>query len=327
MKCGDILHTRAKVLCDDGLSTYRDAVIHGSAPAATAPECLLALGLLAPSPSDAQVLIPVNADVALAELSRPVEEALRKKQAELQSLISLFAPIQAAYTAAKHEQRSSLTTITGNDLISATLDYAVRSCQEELITVQPGGGRKPELLEEALRRDLAVLGRGVRQRTLYQHSARTHLPTLRYIEEVTAGGAEVRTLDQLTERVIICDRRVAFVPGAGDRRSSALEIRHPAIIQLLVKNFEEAWERAAPVRWAEPGEPEPGANEEIQRAILRLLVQGHTDDSIARRLGTSRRTVAGHVSRISAALGSNSRAQLGFLIAGKGLLEPEAAQE
>lgn len=49
--------------------------------------------------------------------------------------------------------------------------------------------------------------------------------------------------------------------------------------------------------------------EEIQRAILRLLVAGHTDDSIARRLGTSRRTVAGHVSRVSAALGSNGRAQ------------------
>ncbi|MFG3496183.1 LuxR C-terminal-related transcriptional regulator [Streptomyces sp. NPDC047928] len=321
--CSEILHTSTKILCAEGLSCYRDAVIHGSVPAETAPDCLHRLGLLAPSPSDPASLVPVSADVALAELTRPLEESLRDQQSRLQSLISLFVPIQAAYTAAKHEQRGSLTTITGDELISATLDHAVRSCREELLTMQPGGGREPELLDEALRRDLVILSGGVRQRTLYQHSIRAHPPTLRYVERVTTMGAEVRTLDQLIDRLIICDRRVAYVPGVGERRVSALEIKHPAVIQFLVKSFENSWDRALPVRSTQAKEAGPAVSEEIQQAILRLLVSGHTDDSIARRLGMSRRTVAGHVSRISTMLGSSSRAQLGFLIATKGLLGPE----
>ncbi|MGV9881792.1 LuxR C-terminal-related transcriptional regulator [Streptomyces sp. NPDC003006] len=55
--------------------------------------------------------------------------------------------------------------------------------------------------------------------------------------------------------------------------------------------------------------------DEVRRAVMQLLVSGLTDDAIARRLGVSRRTVAGHVAAISDALGSRSRAQLGYLIA------------
>lgn len=47
---------------------------------------------------------------------------------------------------------------------------------------------------------------------------------------------------------------------------------------------------------------------------------GETDESIARRLGMSRRSVAEHVRRVSERLGSNSRAQLGYLVATSGLL-------
>ncbi|MFF5703100.1 LuxR C-terminal-related transcriptional regulator [Streptomyces sp. NPDC012794] len=60
---------------------------------------------------------------------------------------------------------------------------------------------------------------------------------------------------------------------------------------------------------------------------MRLLVAGHTDEAIARRLGTSRRTVAAHVSRIAATLQSRSRAQLGYLIATSGLLPADERAE
>ncbi|MFD8292882.1 LuxR C-terminal-related transcriptional regulator [Streptomyces lavendulae] len=60
---------------------------------------------------------------------------------------------------------------------------------------------------------------------------------------------------------------------------------------------------------------------------MRLLVAGYTDEAIARRLGTSRRTVAAHVSRIAALLQSRSRAQLGYLIATSGLLPADEHAE
>ncbi|GAA2415917.1 hypothetical protein GCM10010433_13660 [Streptomyces pulveraceus] len=65
----------------------------------------------------------------------------------------------------------------------------------------------------------------------------------------------------------------------------------------------------------------PVVTSDLQRTILQAVVGGETDESIARRLGMSRRSVAEHVRRVSERLGSNSRAQLGYLVATSGLLE------
>ena len=65
----------------------------------------------------------------------------------------------------------------------------------------------------AAQRDSAALERGITMRTLYQHSARRSAVTHKYVAAVTARGAEVRTLDEFFNRIIVVDRRVAIVPG------------------------------------------------------------------------------------------------------------------
>ena len=70
-------------------------------------------------------------------------------------------------------------------------------------------------LAAARQRDTAMLERGTRMRTLYQHSARRSAITHNYVAAVTARGAEVRTLDEFFNRMIVIDRRVAVIPGAG----------------------------------------------------------------------------------------------------------------
>ncbi|MEV0700913.1 LuxR C-terminal-related transcriptional regulator [Saccharopolyspora sp. NPDC050389] len=294
-------------------------MITGSVPADDAPKCLWRLGLLEESPSDPHKLVPVAVDLAFAQLARPLEEAIAKNRSMVNWLAKIFDPVQAAYTEAKRAQQIWVTELSGQSLIRSALEHAVSSCTQELITVQPGGGRDPELLRDALRRDLAMLRRGVQQRTLYQHSARFHAPTRSYVEEIIKANGQVRTLDEISERMIICDREVAFIPGTEDRATSALEIRHPAIVDFLLKSFERAWEQAAPVN-AKDNMKDQRIVDETQQAILRLLVAGHTDETIARRLGKSRRSVAGYISKISAELGSHSRAQLGYFIATSGLL-------
>ncbi|MEU2837587.1 LuxR C-terminal-related transcriptional regulator [Streptomyces sp. NPDC007076] len=69
----------------------------------------------------------------------------------------------------------------------------------------------------------------------------------------------------------------------------------------------------------------PVVTSDPQRTILQAVVGGETDESIARRLGMSRRSVAEHVRRVSERLGSNSRAQLGCLIGPAGGMRPEAS--
>ena len=65
-------------------------------------------------------------------------------------------------------------------------------------------------------RDIEMLERGVKMRTLYQHSARRSSVTHKYVAAVTSRGAEVRTLDEFFNRMIVIDRRVAVIPNQED---------------------------------------------------------------------------------------------------------------
>lgn len=58
----------------------------------------------------------------------------------------------------------------------------------------------------------------------------------------------------------------------------------------------------------------------MQRTIAQLLIEGHVDEAIARRLGMNVRTCRAHIAKLATTLGSGSRAQLGYLIARSGIL-------
>ena len=66
-----------------------------------------------------------------------------------------------------------------------------------------------------------------------------------------------------------------------------------------------------------------GPNNFNSEDIAKLLVEGHVDEAIARRLGMNVRTCRAHIAKLATALGSGSRAQLGYLIAQSGILEQE----
>jgi DNA-binding NarL/FixJ family response regulator len=176
----------------------------------------------------------------------------------------------------------------------------------------------------ALERDQAFLDRGGRMKTLYQHTTR-HVPTVQARFEQLRGHMEVRTLDEVTERLLVIDRSVAYIPANRDR-TLALEIRHPALVTYLATTFDRLWRLATPV-YPQPV-PRPTLNGVTprQRAIAALLIEGHTDAVIAERLGMNIRTARVHIAKLAATLGSDSRAQLGYLIGATGILKQEDAQ-
>jgi DNA-binding NarL/FixJ family response regulator len=140
------------------------------------------------------------------------------------------------------------------------------------------------------------------------------------VEQIADGKVEIRTIDELVERLIICDETVAFIPIREDRQV-ALELRHPGLVRYLIKVFEFMWTRAVPLKAGTPYETDPDGITDIQYSIAKLLVEGHVDEAIARRLGMNVRTCRAHIAKLATALGSGSRAQLGFLIAQSGILE------
>lgn len=139
----------------------------------------------------------------------------------------------------------AITVLEGVNRINAALDLATAECRTEVLTVQPGGGRSEDRLSEALERGMSVVDRGVSIRTLYQHTVRHSPGTLAYAERMADTHVEIRTLEELIERLIIFDRTVAFIPAQDDRQV-ALELRHPGLVEYLVKVFEQLWTRAAP---------------------------------------------------------------------------------
>jgi DNA-binding CsgD family transcriptional regulator len=302
-------------MCPTGLRQYRQLLTGARLPYDRLAGCLRFLELATEDPDDPGSARAVPPLVASEHIHRPLLDHMATYR-ELERRIRLaYAETEQVYAEVRRNEQPTVTVHQGAESITAALDAAVGECTEELLTAHPGGGRPTEVLAEALERDMRLLSRKVVQRTIYQHTVRTHQPTLTYIDQVTAAGAEVRTLTEVFERIIICDREVAFIPVADERRTTALEIRHPGIVRYLALGFHRDWARAVPVA-PDLVAPRSGAvTSDIQRAILKGVISGETDETIGRRLGLSRRSVAEHVRKISARLGSNSRAQLGYLAA------------
>ncbi|WP_217250805.1 helix-turn-helix transcriptional regulator [Streptomyces sp. AC602_WCS936] len=311
-------------LCSEGRRLYADALRAGRvlrADAESAP-CLMDLALLHLDPDDGDWMRPVPPSVALAQRLNPIEREITERRRRSMVLAELFEPfmdISAQETGPAH----SITVLEGLDRINAALDSATAQCHTEVLTIQPSSHRRPEKrLLEGLERDRPLIERGVRIRTLYQHTARFSPDRLAYADQFTDGKVEYRTIDELVERLIICDESVAFLPVREDRQV-ALELRHPGLVQYLVRVFEFIWNRAVPLSAGAPYEADSGGITEIQHSIAKLLVEGHVDEAIARRLGMNVRTCRAHIAKLAQVLGSGSRAQLGYLIAQSGILRKD----
>ncbi|MFB7516264.1 LuxR family transcriptional regulator [Streptomyces sp. NPDC056144] len=259
---------------------------------------------------------------ASARMGR-LEEAIQEKQRALEAMRASVFEAERVYLDSQVWGKARLIReIRGAEAISTTLSAAVRSCRRELLTAQPGGGRPQELLETALADDLSALGRGIRQKTLYQHTIRSHSPTLAYAERICEAGGEIRTVDEVFDRLIICDREIAFVPDPEAVRSDlALAIEHPGVVRYLVGVFHHTWQRASPIRSEVMSHVTPSVTNDIRRAVLQLMIEGHTDAVIASRLGMSLRSVTNHMRWASDLFGSRSRAQLAYRIARSGFLD------
>lgn len=308
-------------LCETGRARYAEAIEEGSITPERATRCLLELGLLQPG-VDGELVAVAPQTAAVLRLG-PLRHQVQRHLESIASAEGEYATAERIYDAAQRDAGSGIRLIRGAETISAVLRAAVDGCREELLTVQPGGGRPYELLERALEKEIPALQRGIKQLTIYQHSVRAHGPTVDYVARVTAAGAEIHTTDEVIDRLIIVDREVAFIPTTFPRGQEALEIRQPAIVRFLARLFENLWARALPWDGSVTAAKPDAVASETQRAIIRMLIMGRTQSRIARELGMSLRTLTTHVGRLSNELGSASPIQLGYLIATKGLHDPE----
>lgn len=225
--------------------------------------------------------------------------------------------------------RGSSVYLADPETVNARLKDAVGEARREILAAQPGGPRKREVLEQALPRDLAALDRGVELRTMYQHSVRDHPATAEYVRTLSTraeGGrpAKYATLGGDFERMILIDREIAFVTDhivAGGAPHGAWLVTDPAVVAVLGKMFDALWRTSDP--WTGELRARAGLVDTVscaggvrtdrrQRAILRLLCAGKSQEAIARKMEVSKRKLQEEIAVVKSRYGVSTLNELIF---------------
>ena len=311
------------VVAEGGLGVDDPRVQEGS-DQRPAFDLLLELGLLHLDPEGATYL-PEDPARVQSQVVSPLSQEGGRMLEESSQWARAFGGLSQTWRRASHSERGGPFTYLRDSAIGSYLDGLVAEVEEEMLTAQPQAGRDASTLAAAAERDIAALERGVRIRTLYQHSARRSTVTHRYVASVTRRGAQVRTLDEFFNRMIVVDRRVALIPGAEDLRV-AIAVREPSVVAYLVDVFERAWERGRAFTDKESSLLKDIAVEQRQMTI-RMLVEGHADPVSAKRLGVSPRTYAGYVADLKDEYEAETRFQLGYTMGRLGITGTESPVE
>lgn len=118
-------------------------------------------------------------------------------------------------------------------------------------------------------------------------------------------------------KLAIADRRLALLPLAlEDMVTSALVIRPSALLDAVVALFELLWQQATPLL------PDAARSESTcsDQKLLTLLAAGVKDETIARQLMISPRTVTRRVAELLDERGARTRFQAGALAQQRGWL-------
>ncbi|MFL6062521.1 MAG: TrmB family transcriptional regulator [Marmoricola sp.] len=313
--------SQRELLQNDAGDLYQKVVVEGSiahddkriVPGAGDHESftfLVDLGLLALDPSTERYL-PVDPAIVQSRVVAPMGQRAAELLAESTGWATTFAELGLAFRRTAPSDMP-IVELRGLPNINRFLTAAVGDADSELLTAQPDGARSADVLDTALERDKRALARGVKMRTLYQHSARRSVATREYVDAVTSSGAEVRTLEEFFQRLIVIDRRMAIVPGAGP--DVAVVIHDAGLVAYLADIFERFWERAL-VFTDRESTTEREIAEDVHNMTVRMLVEGHSDNASAKRVGVSTRTYAGYIASLKAEYGVETRFQLGHAIA------------
>ncbi|MFE7465868.1 LuxR C-terminal-related transcriptional regulator [Streptomyces sp. NPDC057499] len=179
-----------------------------------------------------------------------------------------------------------------------------------------GGDRMPEVGPGTL----DALARGVAYRVVYSANILQDPKALDVAHECVARGEQARVFPDVALNVLVCDDRFAVVSVAAPNRTGhhSVVVQPSGLLDGLTGVFESYWQLAVPLPPA--GETVKSEAAPEGRQLLSYLSAGLTDESIARELGVSERTVARRIARLQEMLGAKTRFQLGIQASRRGWL-------
>lgn len=168
-----------------------------------------------------------------------------------------------------------------------------------------------------------LCSRGVRVRCIFAKEFLDSPQARDAVERYARQGLEIRAIHALPTTMIMVDARVALVPLDAGRTTGAVMFRQGAATDLLQAAFELHWSRSVPL--VADADCHGDAPSETQMLVLRLLAAGMKDESIARHLQVSLRTVRRNITTLGDKMGAPTRFALAAVAAQRGWIAAPAA--
>ncbi|WP_327585716.1 helix-turn-helix transcriptional regulator [Nonomuraea sp. NBC_00507] len=259
-----------------------------------------------------------------AALGRLIAERLDRLAEESRMIDSALGSIRALihdYDAGRDYQSGPFTVemASGADVLyESVVGIAVQLPGMELLTAIPDERTMTDFVRkfadpwiDAQKRKLLTVRAVIPVATLTLPGVRDQL-----IELAETGGS-VRTLRRVPSWFMTAGPEVAGLPALWggnlpDHAYNFYLVRTPIVVGVLHTLFGELWARAVPLPWGRKGDG--------MVQVLRLAAQGMCDESIARQLGVSVRTVRARFADAMAELGTQSRFHAGVEATRRGWL-------
>ncbi|MFD3326984.1 helix-turn-helix transcriptional regulator [Streptomyces sp. NPDC058701] len=192
--------------------------------------------------------------------------------------------------------------------------------REEILSVEPYTALTADNIAHSRPLDTRCLRRGVRVCSVVRREVLDHPPTVAYLRELTAQGALIRVAEDLSERILVYDRRTALVPvDPADTSRGALVTQQAGLVSNILALFEKIWDQAVDLsQLIDAGAASPDVPSEIERRVLEELCRVGKDETGARNLDISVRTYRRHVADVLRILDASSRPHAALLARERG---------
>ncbi|MET7282185.1 helix-turn-helix transcriptional regulator [Kribbella sp. NPDC005582] len=163
------------------------------------------------------------------------------------------------------------------------------------------------------------MARGVESRYLISEAQIKPREGRVWIDYLLDMGGKVRIVPSIPFKLVIFDGESAVMPLDPDNYDAGAVVHHSkAVVRMAIEMYEHYWRHAD--RSFERT-PEPGELSAQESEFLRFLVQGATDEQVARKLGVSMRTVRRMAAKLSEQVGASGRFELGVRAAQRGWVD------
>ena len=267
------------------------------------------LGLVHRLPGRPVRLRAARPDVAVDALVNRRREELARTQLAARHLLAEMPAEE------RHRPEDIVEVLVGRPAIAARFDQLLGTTRQELMVLnRPPYVADPDHSDTAVRRLLRdeVIVRGI-----YAPEALELPGALEDLEVASRAGEQARVHSALPMKLAIGDRELAILPIDVDNVDAAVCVRPSSLLNALVRLFELLWAQATPI----VAPAQEGRFNDRQLAVL--LASGAKDDAVARRLGTSTRTLSRRIGELMDHLHVRTRFQAGVQAVRLGWLESE----